>query len=130
MDVDNADDVEEVSNYLRAFHFIHDNLQAEHGLPISVRLISDAHRMLLDGVRGAGKQPGELRHTQNWLGGTRPGNAVFVPPPPERLPELLGDLERFIHADNGGLPTLVNIGFVHAQFETIHPFLTWASCRK
>lgn len=123
MDVDNADDVEEVSNYLRAFHFIHDNLQAEHGLPISVRLISDAHRMLLDGVRGAGKQPGELRHTQNWLGGTRPGNAVFVPPPPERLPELLGDLERFIHADNGGLPPLVKIGLVHAQFETIHPFL-------
>lgn len=123
MDVDNADDVEEVSNYLRAFHFIHDNLQAEHGLPISVRLISDAHRLLLDGVRGAGKQPGELRHTQNWLGGTRPGNAVFVPPPPERLLELLGDLEQFIHADNGGLPPLVKIGFVHAQFETIHPFL-------
>ncbi|WP_229261133.1 Fic family protein [Duganella levis] len=78
---------------------------------------------MLDGVRGAGKQPGELRHTQNWLGGTRPGNAVFVPPPPERLLELLGDLERFIHADNGGLPPLVKIGLVHAQFETIHPFL-------
>lgn len=123
LEVDNAADVEEVTNYLHAFRFVHDNLQAEDGLPISVRLICEAHRLLLDGVRGAGKQPGELRRSQNWLGGTRPGNAVFVPPPPERVAELLGELERFIHTSHEELPPLVKIALVHAQFETIHPFL-------
>lgn len=123
LEVNNADDVEEVTNYLRAFRFVRDNLQSESGLPVSVRLICDAHRLLLEGVRGAGKQPGELRRSQNWIGGTRPGNAVFVPPPPERVAALLGDLERFIHAENGNLPPLVKVALVHAQFETIHPFL-------
>lgn len=77
----------------------------------------------VDGVRGANKQPGELRRSQNWIGGSRPGNAVFVPPPPEQVPILLGDLERFIHSDPGPLPPLVTIALAHAHFETIHPFL-------
>jgi Fic family protein len=123
IEVDNADDVEEVTNYLRAFRFVRENLQADGGLPISVRLICEAHRLLLDGVHGAGKQPGELRRSQNWIGGTRPGNAVFVPPPPERVAGLLADLERFIHKEHGDLPPLVKVALVHAQFETIHPFL-------
>ncbi len=124
--VDNTDDVEEVTNYLRAFRLVRQNIRSARGLPISVRLLCDAHRLLLAGARGSGKQPGELRRSQNWIGGTRPGNAVFVPPPPERVAELLGDLERFIH--NAAplvppLPPLVRIALVHAQFETIHPFL-------
>lgn len=121
--VSNTDDVEEVSNYLRAFRLVQDNLRDPAGLPISVRLLSEAHRLLLDGARGAGKQAGELRRSQNWIGGTRPGNAAFVPPPADRVAELLGDLERFIHDASPGLPSLVKIALAHAQFETIHPFL-------
>ena len=121
--VANTDDVEEVSNYLRAFRLVRDNLRRPNGLPISVRLLCDAHRLLLAGARGAGKQPGELRGSQNWIGGSRPGRAVFVPPPPERVPALLGDLERFIHEHEPVLPPLVRIALVHVQFESIHPFL-------
>ncbi len=121
--VSNPDDVQEVTNYLRAFRLMQDNVRSPSGLPISVRLICDAHRLLLDGARGAGKQPGELRRSQNWIGGTRPGNAVFVPPPSERVPDLLADLERFIHDATSPLPPLVKAALVHAQFETIHPFL-------
>uniref|UniRef100_UPI00261ADA8B Fic family protein n=1 Tax=Acidiferrobacter sp. TaxID=1872107 RepID=UPI00261ADA8B len=90
---------------------------------ISLRLLCEAHRVLLDGVRGAGKQPGELRRSQNWIGGTRPGNAAFVPPPADLVTDLLGDLEQFIHDKAGTLPPLVRIALAHAQFETIHPFL-------
>jgi len=121
--VGNTDDVAEVTNYLRAFRLVQEQLRDPKGLPISARLLCEAHRLLLDGVRGAGKQPGELRHSQNWIGGTRPGNAVFVPPPPERVSELLSDLERFVHEATGELPPLVRIALIHAQFETIHPFL-------
>jgi Fic family protein len=122
--VRNTDDVEEVTNYLRAFRLVQDNLRDPQGLPISVRLLSDAHGLLLDGVRGAGKQPGALRRSQNWIGGTRPGNAVFVPPPAELVASLLADMERFIHGTpSSALPPLVKIALVHAQFETIHPFL-------
>lgn len=121
--VRNTDDVEEVTNYLRAFRLVQDALRDPAGLPISVRLLRDAHRLLLDGARGTGKQPGELRRSQNWIGGTRPGNAVFVPPPAEKLPGLLADMERFIHAASTDLPTLVRVALVHVQFETIHPFL-------
>lgn len=121
--VSNTDDVEEVANYLRAFRLVRDNLAKPNGLPISIRLLCDAHRLLLDGARGAAKQPGELRKSQNWIGGTRPGNAVFVPPPAERVAELLGALERFIHEPHPTLPPLVRIALVHVQFETIHPFL-------
>jgi Fic family protein len=119
----NTADVEEVTNYLRAFRLVRDNLRSEAGLPISVRLLCDAHRLLLDGARGAGKQPGELRRSQNWIGGARPGRAAFVPPPPGRVPQLLADLERFIHDPAPALPPLVRVALVHVQFETIHPFL-------
>jgi Fic family protein len=121
--VSNTDDVEEVTNYLRAFRWVQAQLRDPQGLPISVRLLCDAHRLLLEGARGAGKQPGELRLSQNWIGGTRPGNAVFVPPPPERVASLLADLERFIHDAVLDVPPLVKVALVHAQFETIHPFL-------
>ncbi|MHB1174084.1 MAG: Fic family protein [Sulfuriferula sp.] len=121
--VSNTDDVEEVTNYLRAFRWVQEQLRDPKGLPISVRLLCDAHRLLLDGARGAGKQPGELRRSQNWIGGTRPGNAVFVPPPPERVSELLADMERFIHDTATDLPPMIKVALIHAQFETIHPFL-------
>lgn len=121
--VSNTDDVEEVTNYLRAFRLVQGQLRDPSGLPISVRLMSDAHRLLLDGVRGQGRQPGELRRSQNWIGGTRPGNAAFVPPPPERVPDLLADLERFIHHSDSSLPPLVKTALIHVQFETIHPYL-------
>jgi Fic family protein len=121
--ISNADDVEEVSNYLRAFQWTQAQLRSAQGLPLSVRLLSEAHRRLLDGARGVGKQPGELRRSQNWIGGTRPGNAAFVPPPAEQVPGLLADLERFIHAEQTDLPALVRVALVHAQFETIHPYL-------
>ena len=121
--VSNTDDVEEVTNYLRAFRWVQGQLRDPQGLPISVRLLCEAHRLLLAGARGAGKQPGELRRSQNWIGGTRPGNAAFVPPPPQQVADLLTDLERFIHASDADLPPLVRVALIHAQFETIHPFL-------
>ena len=121
--VSNADDVQEVTNYVRAFRRVQQQLRSPKGLPISVRLLCEAHRLLLAGARGAGKQPGELRRSQNWIGGTRPGNAAFVPPPADRVPALLADLEKFIHGKTSKLPPLVKIALVHAQFETIHPFL-------
>jgi Fic family protein len=121
--VANTDDVAEVTNYLRAFRTVRDHLRSPQGLPVSVRLLREAHRLLLDGARGAGKQPGELRKSQNWIGGARPGRAVFVPPPPDKVPGLLADLERFIHDKKPVLPALVRIALVHVQFETIHPFL-------
>lgn len=121
--VSNTDDVEEVTNYLRAFRLVQDNLRAPKGLPISVRLLCNAHRLLLSGARGTGKQPGELRRSQNWIGGTRPGNAVFVPPPADNVANLMGELERYIHDASTALPPLIKIALVHAQFETIHPFL-------
>jgi len=121
--VSNTDDVEEVTNYLRAFRWTQEQLRDPQGLPISVRLLCEAHRRLLDGARGAGKQPGELRRSQNWIEGTRPGNAAFVPPPPEQVPGLLADMERFIHDEATALPPMVRVALIHAQFETIHPFL-------
>lgn len=121
--VSNTGDVEEVTNYLHAFRWTQEQLRDHRGLPISVQLLCEAHGRLLDGVRGSGKQPGELRRSQNWIGGTRPGNAVFVPPPPEQVSSLLTDMERFIHDTTTDLPPLVKVGLIHAQFETIHPFL-------
>jgi Fic family protein len=121
--VSNADDVEEITNYLRAFRWVQAQLRDPQGLPISIRLLCEAHRLLLDGVRGAGKQPGELRRSQNWIGGTRPGNAAFVPPPPLEVADLLANLERFVHAADADLPPMVRVALIHAQFETIHPFL-------
>jgi len=120
--ISNTDDVEEVTNYVKAFELVQDNLRNPKGLPLSVRLLCEAHRVLMHGVRGAGKQPGDLRRSQNWIGGTRPGKAVFVPPPPEKVAALLRDLEHFIHGKSR-LPPLVKIALAHVQFETIHPFL-------
>ena len=121
--VTNVEDVEEVTNYLRAFTFAREQLRSEAGLPVSVRLLTKCHEMLMSGVRGATKQPGTLRTTQNWIGGSRPGNARFVPPPANEVRRALSDLERYIHQPEPTLPPLVRIALVHAQFETIHPFL-------
>jgi Fic family protein len=115
-------DVEEVCNYLDALKYARDELQRQRGLPLSMRLLKGTHKRLMQGVRGSGKQPGEVRRCQNWIGGTRPGNAVYVPPPPQALAELLGSVEKYMYADDN-LPPLVRAGLIHAQFETIHPFL-------
>lgn len=115
-------DVEEVSGYVDALGFAWAELEREDGLPISTRLLSQTHRRLLAGARGADKQPGEIRRSQNWIGGTRPGNAAFVPAPPHRLGELLTELEHAIH-DESDLPPLVRAGLLHVQFETLHPYL-------
>ena len=115
------DDVVEVSNYVAAMK--HGLERIWGGFPISLRLMREIHEILLAKGRGATKQPGEFRHSQNWIGGTRPGNALFVPPPPSAVLDLMSDLEAFIHADTPAVPTLVKSGLVHVQFETIHPFL-------
>lgn len=93
------------------------------GFPLSLRLIREIHAILLRGGRGANKTPGEFRRTQNWIGGSRPGNASFVPPPPHRVMECLDSLERFLHDEKHKFPVLVEAGLVHVQFESIHPFL-------
>jgi Fic family protein len=117
-----GEDVREVCNYLDAIKYARGQINSAHGLPLSIRLLNKAHRRLKRGVRGANKQPGEIRRGQNWIGGTRPGNAVFVPAPPEELTPLLADLEKYLHTKNG-LPPLVRIGLAHVQFETVHPYL-------
>lgn len=115
------DDVAEVSNYIAAME--HGLKRLREGFPLSLRLIREMHEILLHSGRGASKQPGEFRRSQNWIGGTRPGNALFVPPPPERLNECLDAFEKFLHVDNPQLPPLIKAGLAHVQFETIHPFL-------
>ncbi len=115
-------DVEEVGNYLDALAFAREQLADPSGLPLSMRLLNDTHRILLRGVRGENRHPGEVRRSQNWIGGSRPGNAAFVPPPPSALPEVLSAFERFIH-DEDDVPTVVRAGLLHVQFETIHPYL-------
>ena len=115
------DDAAEVSRYVAALE--HGLRRLDENFPLSNRLIRELHGILLSAGRGAGKDPGEFRRSQNWIGGTRPGNAVFVPPPHLAVPDCMGDLERFLHADDDGLPTLVRAGLAHVQFETIHPFL-------
>jgi Fic family protein len=116
-----ADDVEEVSDYVAAMQ--HGLRRIAGGFPLSLRLIREIHAILLRGGRGANRTPGEFRRSQNWVGGSRPGNATFVPPPPERLLECLDNFERFLHDEKHKLPILVEAGLVHVQFETIHPFL-------
>ena len=115
------DDVVEVSNYVAAL---------EHGLnrlrgrfPLSNRLLREIHGVLLSRRRGSSKAPGEFRRSQNWVGGSRPGNASFVPPPHTLVPDCMAALERFLHATDDGLPALVRAGLAHVQFETVHPFL-------
>ena len=115
------DDVVEVSGYVAALE--HGLARLRGGFPMSARLIRELHGELLGRGRGSDKQPGEFRGSQNWIGGTRPGNAHFVPPPHTEVAACVADLERFVHDDALGLPKLVKAGLVHAQFETIHPFL-------
>jgi Fic family protein len=115
------DDVVEVSNYVAALE--HGLARLREGFPLSNRLIREIHGVLLSRGRGSGKDPGQFRRSQNWIGGTRPGNAVFVPPPPTVVPDCMAALERFLHAEGDGLPVLVRAGLAHLQFETIHPFL-------
>lgn len=114
-------DVEEVSSYVAAMKHGLDRLRG--GFPLSLRLIREIHGVLLAHGRGSDKEPGEFRRSQNWIGGTRPGNARFVPPPPDRLPACLSDLERFLHGEPVRMPALLRAAMAHVQFETIHPFL-------
>lgn len=118
---DRPRDVDEVFNYIAAMNYGLDRLAS---LPVCVRLISEIHERLVQGVRGDHLTPGQVRTSQNWIGpaGSTINEASFIPPPPHEVPRLLGDLERFLHADTD-LPLLVKIGLAHAQFETIHPFL-------
>jgi len=114
------DDIREVSNYVDAM--MH-GLERLETLPLSLRLIREMHARLLQDGRGGTKAPGEFRRSQNWIGGTRPGNALFVPPPVIELDGCLADFERFLHEDASQLPALIKAGLLHVQFETIHPFL-------
>ncbi len=115
------DDVVEVSNYVAALD--HGLARLREGFPLSNRLIREIHGVLLSRGRGSGKDPGAFRRSQNWIGGTRPGNAAFVPPPHTAVPACMNALEHFFHADDDGLPVLARAGLSHVQFETIHPFL-------
>lgn len=114
------DDIREVSNYVDAMMY---GLERLETLPISLRLIREMHARLMKGARGGTKSPGEFRKSQNWVGGTRPGNAVYVPPPVNELMPALGELEKFIHAGTPAIPPLIKAGLIHVQFESIHPFL-------
>jgi Fic family protein len=119
---DRPGDVEEVCNYVDGLNHARAALGDPEGLPLSMRLLCDVHRILMRGVRGEEKLPGEIRRSQNWIGGTRPGNARFVPPPQEEVAPALAALEQWMHSDDP-LPPLVKAGLAHVQFETIHPFL-------
>jgi Fic family protein len=115
-------DVQEVCNYVAALNYARREIARPRGLPLCTRLLCEAHKRLMHGVRGSDKEPGEIRRSQNWIGGTRPGNAQFVPPPPGEVADAMSALEKWIHAADP-LPPLVRAGLAHAQFETIHPFL-------
>ena len=115
------DDVVEVSNYVAALN--HGIARLAGGFPLSNRLLREMHEILLSRGRGSNKSPGQFRRSQNWIGGTRPGNALFVPPPPQRVEECMGDLERFLHDETQPYSTLIKAALAHVQFETIHPFL-------
>ena len=116
-----VDDITEVSNYVAALE--HGLARMRGGFPLSNRLIREMHGILLSSGRGSRLHPGEFRTSQNWIGGRRPGDADFVPPPPHEVAGCMGELEEFIHATGDGMPTLLRAGLAHLQFETIHPFL-------
>ncbi len=115
------DDAKEVSNYVLAIE--HGLKRIRGGFPLSQRLMRELHGILLSSGRGSHKKPGEFRTSQNWIGGSRPGNARFVPPPPNELPQAISAMEKFIHDDPVRTPSLIKAALVHVQFETIHPFL-------
>ena len=115
------DDVQEVSRYVAALN--HGLARLKNGFPLSLRLIREIHKVLLSGGRGSEREPGEFRRSQNWIGGTRPGNALFVPPPPIEVMPCLGDLENFLHDRPERTPVLIKAALSHVQFERIHPFL-------
>lgn len=116
-----TEDARSVSNYVAAME--HGVRRLRSGFPISGRLIREVHGILLEGTRGSGADPGSYRRSQNWIGGTRPGDARYVPPPADRVPELMGALERWLHDDPEPVPPLLKAALAHVQFETIHPFL-------
>ena len=116
-----VDDVIEVSNYVRAME--HGLRRLREGFPLSNRLIREIHAELLSRGRGSDKLPGEFRRSQNWIGGSRPGTAYYVPPPANAVQDCMGNLEKFFHAQDANLPPLAKAGLSHAQFESIHPFL-------
>lgn len=116
-----VEDVREVSNYVAAM--THGLKRLREGFPLSLRLMREIHGILLAKGRGADKAPGEFRRSQNWIGGTCPGNALFVPPPAEDVMRLMGDLEKFLHGEPVKMPVLIKAALAHVQFETIHPFL-------
>ena len=120
LEAQNFDDITEVSNYVEAMNY---GVERMNTLPLSLRLIREMHEILLKKGRGAGRDPGQFRRSQNWIGGTRPGNAIYVPPPPLEMETCLDALEKFIHSDARDLPPLIKAGLVHLQFESIHPFL-------
>lgn len=112
-------DVQEVSNYVAALQ--HGLAKLRDGFPLSLRLLREIHHVLMTGARGGDKTPGEFRTSQNWIGGTRPGDAAYVPPPPHEMTQALDNLEKFLHDEYGRTPLLMKAGIAHAQFETIHP---------
>lgn len=114
------DDLEEVQNYIRAVNFAVEKLNT---LPLATRLICETHEILLSGVRGFTRAPGQIRKTQNWIGGSTIKDAVFVPPSPDTVQDLLSDLEKYWHDDTSNVPPLIKMALAHYQFETIHPFL-------
>ncbi len=116
-----VDDVVEVSNYVAALNHGMDRLRG--GFPLSNRLLREMHAILMAKGRGSDKEPGEFRRSQNWIGGTRPGNARFVPPPPQEVEPCMAALEKFLHNEAATMPVLLRASLAHVQFETIHPFL-------
>lgn len=115
------EDVEEVSNYVKAIY--HGLQRLKEGFPLSLRLLKEIHTVLLAGSRGSHKLPGELRRSQNWIGGTRPGNALFVPPPVEYLDQCLSNFEHFLH--NESFPVLIKAGLAHVQIRNNSSFFRW-----
>jgi len=119
---DRPDDVEEVCNYVAALTYARREISSDGGLPVSTRLLCEAHERLMKGARGGNKDPGHLRKVQNWIGGRGPDAVRFVPPPPDDVADAMHELDRWIHSDDPIHP-LIKTGLAHVQFETIHPFL-------